>query len=203
MNSLSEVTCVLAQRAAELERAREIFVGEIRRFTEAVLANLKQRRADAWISPRVRLDCPKDILFESKTTGYFRTEFAQGPVVARFKKGANYQAVADLTFGIEFVDTAENGAFVWTIKLVPFLRYQQLDDAIWHEWKLARGQDLPPGSRHVERANVVLFVVRPLSVSLTTELATDDVRQVLDFVLRADRAFASACGVDPVGEEHA
>jgi hypothetical protein len=201
MSSLSEVTCVLGQRAAELEQARDIFTSEIRRFTESVLSLLKQRHADTWFSPRIRLDCPAEILFESKPFSVLRGQFAQAAVAVRFKKGALYQAVADLTCGIEYVDNGQQQAFAWMVKLVPFSRYHQLDDAIWHEWKLRHASGLPVGSRHVERANVVHFVARPLSSSLSSELAAQDTRQVLDFLLGCDQAFAQACGVDPVGDE--
>src|SRR6188472_2660863 len=99
MSTLSEVTCVLGQRAAELERAREIFTSEIRRFSEGVLSILRQRHQEAWLSPRIRLECPSEILFENKPFGMLRTQFAQAAVAVRFKKGALYQAVADLTCG--------------------------------------------------------------------------------------------------------
>ena len=201
MSALSEVTCVFAERAAELERARELFITEIRAFTDSVLSGLRARSAYNWISPRVRLDVPSDILFDHKTTGYLRTQYAHAAVTVRFKKGAHYQAVADVTFGIEYVDSPEQESFAWAIKLVPFSRYLQLDDALWHAWKQHRGKSLPPGAMHEERANVVRFVVRPLSPSLTGALALEDVQEVLEFMLRADEAFVSACGVDPVGED--
>jgi len=199
MNPLSEVSCVFGQRAAELERAHEIFTQEIRRFSAEVLGRLRQRHPESWLSPRIRLDCPSEILFESKPLGALRGQFSQLSVGVRFKKGALYQAVADLTAGIEIVDHAGSRAFAFVVKLVPFSRYHQLDDAIWHEWTRQHAS-LPFGASHLDRANVVHFLVHPLQSSLTVEHAADDTRRVLDFLLRCDLAFARSCGVDPVDE---
>lgn len=201
MSSLSEVSCVFGQRVAELERAHEIFTQEIRRFSGDVLARLRQRHPETWFSPRIRLDCPSEVLSESKPIGALRGQFAQLAVGVRFKKGALYQAVADLTSGIELVDSGSTRAFAFVIKLVPFSRYHQLDDAIWHEWTRQHAAALPPGASHLDRANVVHFLVRPLQASLNVEQAADDTRRVLDFLLGCDQAFARSCGVDPVGDE--
>lgn len=196
--SISEVGLLIGQRAGDIEKAREIFTAESRSFVNAVLAGVRRIRSEPWMSPRLRVDVPREIETESKT-GYLTSQYARGRVVVRFKKGTNFAAVADVIFGIDYSD--EISAFTWQVQLVPGSRYQRIDDLVWNAWRVLPEDSRLPGGLHQDRANTVRFGQRPLSAALSPEVAFSDLKTVLDFIVGADAAFAEACGVEAVGEE--
>lgn len=60
----------------------------------------------------------------------------------------------------------------------------------------------PPGATHQDKANTIRFVSRPLSMDLSPEVAFNDVKVVMEFVISADAPLATAVGVDlALGEE--
>ena len=193
MSGLSEVSMLMGQRAADLEKAREIFTDEARGFVSGILGAIRRARSDPWMISRVRIDLPREIDNETKATSDFRTQFALARADLRFKKGTLFTAVGEIQFGIEFDDLAE--AFAWQIKLVPASRYQRIDDKIWSHWQNSTGQK-PPGHIHQDKANMVRFVARPLDADLTPELAFNDVKSILDHLLTTDAVLADAVGVD-------
>jgi len=195
MSSLSEVSLVIAQRAGDLEKAREIFTAETRAFVTGIVGAARRARSDSWATARVRLDLPREIENESKSTGYLSGQFAIGRAQVRFKKGTNFQVVADVRFGVEFDEASER--FVWQMILVPAARYQRIDDLLWRDWKTHKDGPLP-GAEHKEKDNTVRFVMRELNADLTAEVAFSDTKRVLEFVVQADAALADAIGVDAV-----
>jgi hypothetical protein len=48
MSGLSEVSVLIAQRARDIEKAREIFTAEIRAFVNGILAGVRRIRSDPW-----------------------------------------------------------------------------------------------------------------------------------------------------------
>lgn len=102
MSGLSEVSVLIGQRARDIEKAREIFTAESRAFVGGILAGVRRVRSDPWTTPRVRLDLPREIETEAKSSIDFSSQFAVARVTIRFKKGTNYRQIADLRFGIEF-----------------------------------------------------------------------------------------------------
>jgi hypothetical protein len=200
MSSLSEVSLVIAQRAGDLEKAREIFTAETRAFVTGILGAVRRARSDAWATARVRLDLPREIETEAKSTGYLSGQFAIGRPQVRFKKGTNFQVVADVRFGVEFDEASER--FVWQMVLVPAARYQRIDDLLWRDWKNHKDGPLP-GAEHNEKSNTVRFVMRELNAELTAEVAFSDTKRVLEFVVQADAALADAIGVEGSSIEEA
>jgi hypothetical protein len=196
MSGLSEVSRLFAQRAGDIEKAREIFTAETRSYVSTILNGIQRARTDPWVCGRIRIDLPREIESEARS-GYVSSQYAIARAVLRFKKGVTFQQVADVRFGIEYDQPSE--AFTWSVTLVPASRYQRLDDVIWRQLKLANIE--LPGTVHQERANTVRFVQRALS-DLTPEAAFNDVKVVLEFILTADAALAEAIGVDSgPGEE--
>jgi hypothetical protein len=198
MSALSEVSILFGQNAADIEKARQIFTAEIRGFVAGALGVIKRARSEPWIAARVRLDIPRDIENEAKT-GYVSSQFALARSTLRFKKGTNFAAIGDVTFGIEYIESADG--FVWRVALVPAARYQRVDDVLWREWR--RLPEVPPGAAHHERANTVTFVERPLVHDLTLDRACEDVKQVFDLVVGADGPLAEAVGMEATAEDEA
>lgn len=196
MGTLSEVSRLFAQRAGDLEKAREIFTAEMRSFVTGILAGISRTRSEPWLTARVRLDLPREIEVESRA-GSLSSQYALARVVVRFKQRTNYNAIADIRFGIEYDSTTET--FVWQVSLVPLSRFQRVDDNVWRHLRAA-GFDLP-GSTHQERANTVRFVQRPLSEDVTAEVAFNDVKTILEFMLTADTPLGQAVGFDGVSDE--
>jgi hypothetical protein len=200
MSVLSEITLLIGQRAADLEKAREVFTAETRAFVTGILGGLRRVRSEPWTSARVRVEMPREIETEPRATGFFTTQFAVGRANLRFKKGTLFTIVAEVRFGIEFDETAD--AFVWQTSLVPAARYQRIDDLIWAQWRTLPGFSSFPKSAHKDRANLVVFTARPLEADLKPEVAFNDVKSVLEFLLTTDGALAEAVGVDPLpGDE--
>ena len=199
MSGLSEVSVLFGQRAADIEKAREIFTAETRSFVSGVLAGIQRARSDPWVTSRVRVDLPREIETESKT-GYLSSQYAIARAQLRFKKGTNFIVIADVRFGVEFEQQA-NG-FVWQVTLVPTARYQRVDDVLWRQWRTQSDADALPGGRHDDRANTVRFVQRPLDEGMKPEAAFNDVKGIFEFILTADGSLAEAVGIDPVsGDE--
>lgn len=193
MSGLSEVTVLFGQRAGDIEKAREIFTSEVRAFVSGILAAARRVRSEPWTASRVRIDLPREIDTESKATGYLSSQFALARTDLRFKKGTKFVVVAELKFGIEFDATMD--AFAWNVSLVPAARYQRLDNAIWQQWKVTKGENAPPGATHQDKANTVRFVLRPLSET-TSDVAFNDAKEALEFLLGCETAVAESVGVD-------
>jgi hypothetical protein len=202
MSVLSEVTVLIGQRAADLEKAREVFTAETRAFVSGILGGLRRVRSEPWTSSRVRVEIPREIETEPRATGFFTAQFAIGRANLRFKKGTLFTIVAEVRFGIEFDESTD--AFVWQTSLVPAARYQRIDDYVWAQWRSLSAFSSFPKSAHKDRANVIVFVSRPLDSELKPETAFNDVKSVLEFLLTADGPLAEAVGVDPLpGDEAA
>ena len=197
-NSLSDVSLLIGQNAADLELARDVFTTETRRFVEGALESIRKARSEPWTSGRVRVDLPREIETESKAAAYFSNQYALARADLRFKKGTKFVVVAEVPFGFNF-DQASN-TFAWQVSVVPAARYVRLDDALWRAW-LGHGCSLP-GAAHHERANTVRFVCRPVAKEVTLELVFSDLKTILEFLLTAADPLAEAVGVDLTpGEE--
>jgi len=198
MSALSEVSVLIAQRARDMEKAREIFTAEIRAFVLGILAGIRRMRTDPWTTSRVRLDLPKEPDFEAKSSIEFSNQYATARVSLRFKKATTFRVIADVLFGIEFDE--DSGTFVWRITLVPAASYNRVDDACWHLWR-ATAHGTSPGSRHLDRSNTVRFISRPISPELTAEVAFNDVKNVLEFLLTTEAGLGDAVGLDAGADE--
>ena len=192
MSALSEVSILIAQRARDIEKAREIFTAEIRAFTAGILSGIRRIRSDPWTTARVRIDFPRDIEYEAKATSDFSSQLATARVTLRFKKGTRFGEVGDVRIGIEFDEEAD--AFAWQITLVPAARYNRIDDVIWHQWHPQAAAF--PGAKHFEKANTVRFVCRGVAPELTAEVAFNDAKAVLEFLLTTEAQLADAVGLD-------
>lgn len=199
MSTLSEVSLLFGQRAGDLEKAREIFTAESRSFVSGILAGVQRARSDPWTTSRVRIDLPREIETESKT-GYLSSQFAIARASLRFKKGTNFNAIAEIGFGVSY--DQELGEFVWQVELVPAARYQRIDDLVWRHWKAGTTNSLP-GAAHHDRTNTVRFAFRKVDKDLSPEAAFSDVKTVFEFVLTAEVPLGEAVGLDPApGEEN-
>ena len=176
MSALSQVSLLIAQRAGDLEKAREIFTAESRAFVTGILAGVRRLRSEPWTTPRVRIDIPREIDTEPKAGGYLSSQFAVSRCLLRFKKGTNYQAIGEIRFGVEYDDPSD--AFTWQITLVPSARYYRLDDHVWASWRTTFAETLPPSSSHHDKTNTVRFVQRPVDAALNAEMSFNDVKQV-------------------------
>jgi hypothetical protein len=141
MSGLSEVSLLIGQRAADLEKAREVFTAETRNFVTGVLAGVRRVRSDPWMTPRLRIDIPREIETEAKSTSSLSSQYAIARASLRFKRGTNFMIVAEIRSGIEFDELGDQ--FAWQVTLVPAARYQRLDDLLWAHWKLTAGANAP------------------------------------------------------------
>ena len=192
MNTLSEVSVLIGQRARDIQKAREIFTAEIRAFVGGILAGVRRIRSDPWTTSRVRIDLPRDIDNETKVASDFSSQYAIARAELRFKKGTKFVQIAEVQFGIQFDESAD--VFSWQIMLVPASRYYRLDDVIWHQWRAQ--QPNFAGARHQDKANTVRFAARPLASDVTAEAAFNDVKAVLEFLLTVETPLAEAVGLD-------
>jgi len=195
MSALSEVSVLIGQRAGDLEKAREVFTAETRAFVTGILGAIRRLRSEPWMTRRVRVDIPKDIDTEAKSNGNLSGQFAVARCDLRFKRETNYQVIGEIRLGIEYDDPSD--AFAWQITLVPSAKYHRIDDHVWNQWRTAVGPNLPPASAHRDKTNTIRFVLRPVSPDLTTEVAFNDSKQVLEFMLTADASLADAVGFEP------
>lgn len=193
MSGLSEVSVLIGQRARDIEKAREIFIAEIRAFVGGILAGVRRIRTDPWTTGRVRLDLPREIETEAKASSDFSSQFAIARVTLRFKKGTNFRQVADVRFGVEFDDS--NDMFAWQVTLVPAAAYNRLDDVVWHHWR-NQPAGAPAGAKHQDKANTVRFTSRRLGDELSAETAFNDVKSVLEFLLSLENALAEPIGLE-------
>jgi hypothetical protein len=194
MSGLSEVSILMGQRAADIEKAREVFTSEIRGFVTGILTAVRRTRSDPWTSTRIRLDIPREIDNETKSSTDLRSHFAVGRVALRFKKGVTFQVVGEVRFGVEFDEVAD--IFTWQVSLVPAAKYQRIDDLVWAHWKEKIGANLPPGAAHQDKTNTVRFVSRAATAELTSEVAFNDVKNVLEFTMSAEGPVGNAVGLD-------
>lgn len=75
-------------------------------------------------------------------------------------------------------------------------RFLRIDDLL--SSALENGKDLDlPGQAHKDKTNTVVFSSRPANAELSDESAFADLKNVMEFVLNADGAFAEAVGLDP------
>jgi|CXWL01.1.fsa_nt_gi hypothetical protein len=194
MSRLSEVSVLMADRAADLEAAHEVFSVEIQEFVQGVLSSLRRIRAEPWIMPRVRIDLPREVDAASRAGARITDQFAVARAELRFKKGVKFMPVAEISFGIEFDEVLQQ--FAWRVMLVPSGKYMLIDDRIWALWNGNGAKALPPGSEHLKKANTVRFVLRKVSSELSAETAFNDAKMVLDFAINADAVLASVVGVE-------
>lgn len=198
MSGLSEVSVLIAQRAKDIEKARDIFTNESRAFVTGLLSALRRVRSDPWTTARVRLDFPREIETELRAALDFSTQFARATVVVRFKKGTVFRQVADVKFGIDFDETSD--VFAWSITLTPAASYNRLDDVVWKHWR-AKAEHPAHGAKHLDRANIVRFISRPVTSELTAESAFNEIKSVLEFLLSIESALAEPIGLDPAPDE--
>jgi len=200
MTIMSDVSLLIAQRAGDLEKAMEIFRGESRSFVKGVLAGIRRTRSEAWTMPRVRIDIPRDIEVEARAATNLTSQVVEARAALRFKKGTVFQHVADAAFGVRFDGTLDQ--FAWCVELRPATRYPRLDDLVWQHWRTQEAGRNMPGALHQERANAVTFVSRGLTSEVSAEIAFNDAKAVLDFLLAAEVPLGSAVGLDATpGEE--
>jgi hypothetical protein len=199
MNALSEISLLIGERAGDLEKGREIFTAESRAFVSGILTGVRRVRSDPWTQGRVRVDLPREIDTEPKSAGYLSSQFVFARCVLRFKKGVTFQQIAEARFGLEFDETL--GTFIWQVMLVPAARFQRIDDLVWNQYHAVSSSSLLPLAAHLVRSNAIRFVQRPLNKELTVEMAFNDVKQVLEFLLSTDSALAEAVGLDPIDDE--
>jgi hypothetical protein len=192
MSALSEVSILIGQRARDIEKAREIFTAEIRAFVGGILAGVRRIRSDPWTTSRVRIDLPREIENEVKVSSDFSSQYAVARTELRFKKGTKFVQIADLRFGIEFDDGSD--VFTWQVTLVPAARYNRVDDVAWQQWRTQ--QPNYPGAKHQDKANTVRFASRALSSEVSAEVAFNDVKTVLEFLLTVETHLAEAVGLD-------
>src|SRR5262245_8136015 len=194
MSALSEISVLIGQRAGDLEKAREIFTAETRAFVTGILGAIRGLRSEPWMTRRVRLDIPKDIDTETRSNGNLSGQFAVARCDLRFKRETNYQVIGEIRLGIEYDDPSDS--FAWQITLVPCAMYRRIDDHVWKQWRATVGANLPPASAHRDKTNTIRFVLRRVSPDLTAEVAFNDSKQVLEFMLSADESLGEAVGFD-------
>lgn len=199
MSALSEISLLIGERAGDLEKGREIFTAETRLFVSGILTGVRRIRSEPWVQGRVRVDLPREIDTEARAAGYLSSQFVFARCSLRFKKGVNFREIAEARFGLEFDETL--GSFVWQVMLVPAARYQRIDDLVWNQYRTVAGSSLLPHADHLARSNAIRFVQRPLDKELTVEMAFNDVKHVLEFLLSTDVALAEAVGLDPVDDQ--
>jgi hypothetical protein len=192
MRTLSEVTILMGARARDIEKAREIFTAEIRSFVSGVLGGIRLIRSDPWTTSRLKIDLPKEVDTEAKAASDFSSQYAIARIAVRFKKGTNFQQIADVRVGIEFDEV--QSVFLWQGTLVPSAKYNKVDDAVWLHWR--NQQTAHPSAAHQDKANTVRFFSRPLSAEVTAETAFNDVKSVLEFLLTIESALSETLGVE-------
>jgi hypothetical protein len=199
MSALSEISLLIGERAGDLEKGREIFTTETRNFVGDVLAGMRRMRSEPWTQGRVRVDLPREIDTEAKAGGYLSGQFAFSRCSVKFKRGVNFREIGEARFGVEYDETL--GSFIWQVMLIPAARFQRIDDHVWNQYRTAGVSSPLPRAEHLARSNQVRFVQRPLDKDLSAEIAFNDAKQVLEFLLSTDTALAEAVGLDPVDDQ--
>jgi hypothetical protein len=192
MTTLSEVTTLISERAADLEKAKEVFTAETRAFVSGILGAVRRARSEPWAQGRIRIDLPREVEMDGKSSVSLESPYARCQL--RFRKETTYRHVGDIRFGLEFEEAA--GSFVWQIVLVPNSRYSRMDDLVWAQVKTSGENATMPGAVHQTKANTVRFVQRPVNQELSGECAFTDLKQVFEILLGADRALAEAVGIE-------
>lgn len=196
MSRLSEVSVLMADRAADLEAAHEVFSVETHEFVRSVLGSLRRIKAEPWVSAKVRIDLPREVDVATRNGVRITDQFAIARAELRFKKGVKFMTVSEISFGIEFDQVLQQ--FAWRVLLVPASRYLQIDDRVWALWSASGAKAPLPGADHLKKANTVRFVSRKVSNDLSAETAYNDIKMVLDFACATDTAnvLGSVVGVD-------
>jgi hypothetical protein len=191
---LSEVAVLLAQKAHDIETARDIFKDEIGVLVSGLVSALRRSRSDPWSSSRIRLELPREIETETKAVSRVTDHYAIARIGVRFKRGTNFVQVAEIRFGVELEDPSPQ--YNWAISFNVMSRYLRIDDLLWSALKTTKALELP-GQSHKDKTNTVVFVSRGLNADLTAETAFSDLKSVMEFILNSDSAFAEAVGLDP------
>jgi hypothetical protein len=110
-----------------------------------------------------------------------------------------HRILAEVVDGIEYNERQD--CFVWQVRLVPTARYVRLDDVLWRELQTRQTNDARPGRAHEDRTNTLTFVQREPNADLTLDIACEDVRTTLDFLMTVDAALAEAVGLDAAADE--
>jgi hypothetical protein len=202
MSELSEVSILFGQHVSDIERARDIFTAETRRFVGDLLDALGHDRSGPWSAPKVQVKTKDaDLEKEEKITGFLSRQYALASLPLCFKIKVKYVAIAEINFGVEF--DSPTGSFAWRVRLVPASRYQWLDELVWTEWQKLK-PTLPPGAKHEAKEGAVVFVSRRFGPDLTFKLALEDIGDVLRFALAAEPVlvseFAKQLVDEPVSE---
>jgi hypothetical protein len=192
MSNLSEVTILISQRAGEIERARDVFRDETRQFVNSTLGKIRRDLSEPWTLGRLRIDIPKESESEGTPAG-LDSPFACCQL--RFRKEATFRQVADIRLGIDFEQSA--AAFLWQVVLLPSSKYPRLDDLLWNHWQTTVGNASLPGSAHQAKSNTILFAQRPVGAELTVNVAFNDMKIVLEALLKAGPAVAESVGFEP------
>jgi hypothetical protein len=189
MSELSDVSILFGQHVLDIERARDIFTAETRRFIGDLLSAIENDRTGSWSSPKIQIKTKDaELENEGKSTGFLSRQYVIATLPLCFKIRVKYMAIAEINFGVEF-DVA-TGSFAWRVKLVPSSRYQWLDEVVWTEWQKAK-TSLPPGASHEPKEGVVVFMSRCFGPDLTFKLASEDITDVLGFLVGAEPALVS------------
>ena len=186
MSELSEVSILFGQHVSDIEKARDIFTAETRRFVSDLLESVKD---EEWSSPKVKIGTENAALeTEEKLTGFISRQYARTSLDLRFKIKVRYVVIAEVQFGVEF--DAAAGSFTWRVGLVPESKYQWLDEVVWTEWQKSKST-LPPGAKHQAKEGAVVFVSRCFGPELTFKVALEDVVSVLKFAQAAEPVLVS------------
>lgn len=189
MSELSEVSILYGQHVAEIERARDVFTTETRRFVRDLLENIRDEGAARWSTPKVQIKTrDADLETEKSVTSLLNRQKAVASVDLCFKMRVKYLVISEIMFGIEF-DTSSS-AFAWRIELIPEGKYQWLDEIIWAEWQKSAAT-LPPGAQHILKEGTVVFVSRCFGPELTSKVALDDLLSVFKFNLNLESVLVS------------
>ena len=139
MSELSEVSMLYGQHVVDIEKARDIFTTEARRFVRDLLENVRDDGTGLWTTPKVQIKTrDADLETEERVTSLLTRQRAVAIVDLCFKIKVRYVVISEIKFGIEF--DAPSSSFAWRIELLPEGKYQWLDEIVWAEWQKA----LPP-----------------------------------------------------------
>lgn len=189
MSELSEVSILFGQHVVDIEKARDIFTTETRRFVRDLLENVRDDGAALWSTPKVQIKTrDADLETEERITSLLNRQRAVAIVDLCFKIKVKYVVISEIKFGIEF--DPPSGSFAWRIELVPEGKYQWLDEIVWTEWQKSAPL-IPPGAKHLPKEGVVVFVSRCFSPELISKVALDDLLGVFKFGLNIEPVLVS------------
>jgi hypothetical protein len=192
MSELSEVSILFGQHVSDIERARDIFTAETRRFVSDLLENINDERSGPWSSPKLQIKTKDgELENEEKITGFLSRQFAMATLPLCFKMRVKYMPIAEIHFGIEF--EASSGSFNWRVRLIPSSRHQWLDEVIWGEWQKTR-DTLPSGAKHEAKEGIVVFISRRFAADLNFKSALEDIQNVLKFIMASEAILVTEFG---------